>query len=180
MKQLSLLSLAVALCVGCGGESNPPTSPVTGVVKLDGKAIEGAQIAFIADPSNPDNRAAAGVTDAEGRYSLTSFVSGDGAMAGKYNITVTKYDTPDGGANPYGDGAGQTIDENLSEEEQEAARDAAYAAGADDMAKSMKAGARQTPKNALPEKYAAITTSGLTFTVKDGEDNEFNIELQKK
>lgn len=179
MKQLSLLSLAVALCVGCGGESNPPTQPVTGVVKLDGKAIEGAQITFTPDPSNPENRAAAGVTDAEGRYSLTSFVSGDGAMAGKYNIIVTKYDTPDGGANPYGDGGGVSIDENLSEEEQQEAFDKAYAAGADDMAKSMKAGARQTPKNELPEKYAAITTSGLTYTVTEG-DNEYNIDLTMK
>lgn len=77
----SLLSL---LAVGCGG--TPQTYPVEGVVTLpEGTPAANCRVVF-------DNRrqTAQGVTDAQGRYRLTTFVSGDGAVPGAYEILVAE------------------------------------------------------------------------------------------
>lgn len=178
MKRLALLSLSLAFAVGCGGSTNPPTEPVTGTVTLDGKAVEGAYVTFVADDSA--NQSAVGVTSAEGKFALTTFDADDGAMAGSYSIMITKFDTPDGGASPYGDAGGDpVISDDMSEAEADAARDDAYGASAEDMQKSQKAGAKHRPKNELPAWYAATSTSGFKATVPAG-GTDVPLELSSK
>ncbi|MEW4527641.1 MAG: carboxypeptidase regulatory-like domain-containing protein [Maioricimonas sp. JB045] len=86
-----LLSLAAAGCGGSSGdkwtEGRPETIPVTGVVTLNGEPLADATISF--EPQGGDH-AAYGRTDEEGRFELTTFEDGDGAVAGGYVVSVRK------------------------------------------------------------------------------------------
>jgi hypothetical protein len=77
---LSLLLIATAGCSRSG------TTPVRGVVKLDGKALAGASVLFIAQDDG--GRDARGATDAEGVFRLSTFQPNDGAFPGKYKVVV--------------------------------------------------------------------------------------------
>ena len=76
----------VLLGAGCG-PSRPETAPVTGVVTLDGKPVEGASVMLTPEG---EGRPALGMTDMEGKFSLKTFEPGDGAMLGKHHVTVRK------------------------------------------------------------------------------------------
>src|SRR5688500_7404542 len=81
------------LVAGCGGESHNVT-PVKGFVTYQGSPVEGAVVAFHAvDAAVGEARMATGVTDAEGRFQLTSFTQGDGAAPGSHKVTVSKKST---------------------------------------------------------------------------------------
>ena len=69
------------LSVGCG----TGVQPVTGTVKLDGKALSDAVVSFV--PIG-EGSAGAATTDSEGRFSITS-VLGAGLAPGKYKVSVT-------------------------------------------------------------------------------------------
>lgn len=68
---------------GCGAKSD--MAPVAGMVTVDGKPVAAAQVLF----TSPDHRPAAGETDDEGRYVLSTHETGDGASIGTYVVTVT-------------------------------------------------------------------------------------------
>ena len=56
---------------------------------VDGQPIADAIVSFLPDDGqNPAN----GSTDASGRYELTSFTRGDGAMEGSFRVTIVKYE----------------------------------------------------------------------------------------
>lgn len=97
---LSLLLLSVG-CSSRGADQwtakRPKTYPVQGVVLHKGKPVDGATVVF---NSAAENRAAFGVTDAAGRFTLTTFDSGDGAVAGPQQVRVTKTQTEKANANP--------------------------------------------------------------------------------
>jgi len=82
-KSLNIIcfSLLVALvCVlGCS-QQYPATSPVTGVLTVDGVPYPNVVITYASKTGNPS---AIGKTDAEGKYTLTSFKPKDGAMPGE-------------------------------------------------------------------------------------------------
>lgn len=82
---LTLVLLTVAT-VGCGGKSNlPKTAPVSGIVTYKGSPVENAQVTF--HPESEGN-SGHGVTDAEGRFILTTYKMKDGAILGKHSVTV--------------------------------------------------------------------------------------------
>jgi hypothetical protein len=84
---------AVALLVGCGDKwtaSRPRPVPVSGTVLYQDQPVEGATVVFV--PEGHDY-AAAGVTDASGRFELRTFEPGDGAVPGDYKVTVRKVET---------------------------------------------------------------------------------------
>ena len=59
------------------------------MVTIDGQPIADAIVSFLPDDGqNPAN----GSTDASGRYELTSFTRGDGAMEGSFRVTIVKYE----------------------------------------------------------------------------------------
>ncbi|MGY8769029.1 MAG: hypothetical protein ACKVKT_10555 [Rhodospirillales bacterium] len=95
------------LMMGCGSAEvqNPPTSPVTGKVTYNGEAVEGATIKFV--PSNAEAKSANNVSAADGTYALSTFESGDGAMAGKFKVTVRKLVNVEEGVQEDGENAGE-------------------------------------------------------------------------
>jgi hypothetical protein len=144
-KRLGLL-LVLVLISGCG-TSNPDTVSATGTVTYKGAPVEGATVVFGAASGQPSG--AQGKTDASGKFSLTTFKEGDGAIPGKYSVVITKK-TEVGG---------------MTQEEEHAA----VSAG--------KAAAEPKAENQLPAKYAAAERSGLTAEVTEGGANDFKFEL---
>jgi hypothetical protein len=76
------LSSVFLTSAGCGG---PGLSKVEGVVTLDGAPLSGATVSFM--PVG-EGRAAAGLTDGDGYFRLTTFRTDDGALAGDYRVIV--------------------------------------------------------------------------------------------
>jgi hypothetical protein len=147
--------------VGCGSDSTagrPKTYPVTGTVTLDGKSVAGATVTFQLTGASGS---AVGVTDAAGKYTLTTFGGGDGAQAGDYAVAVVKYDVPPVQGAASGGLASGEIDES------------SYNAPAE-----VSADQPATPKNLLPEKYANAATSGLTAKVNETANNQFDFKLE--
>jgi hypothetical protein len=91
---------------GCG-PSRPTTYPVSGVVTLDGKPIQGATVMLMPQAGG---RPATGTTNQRGEFSLTTFDRNDGALPGKHTVTVVKKITtgimagPDGLSGPVARG----------------------------------------------------------------------------
>src|SRR5437868_13995299 len=75
---------------GCGssGGNLPKTVPATGVVTLDGKPVDGAQVVLV--PPEGSTTGAFGVTDSGGHFSLRAFEQKDGAIPGEYKVQVSK------------------------------------------------------------------------------------------
>ena len=87
---LAATAAATALFVGC--DSKVKLSKVSGVVTLDGKPLDGATVVF--HPVE-GGRPATGVTGADGRFSLTTYTSGDGAQIGEHKVVISKSNQPD-------------------------------------------------------------------------------------
>ena len=93
-KLVALLCFGVMITIAGCGASNPPTTPVTGQVKYDGEALEGATVTLTPQAGSSDQRTASGITDAEGNFILTTVfadgLSADGILPGSYSVRVTK------------------------------------------------------------------------------------------
>jgi hypothetical protein len=89
-----LLALAAAL-VGCSKTEQPPLLEVEGVVLIDGKAADGIRVSFM-----PDSRKGAkgptssGVTDANGKFKLTTDAGQPGAVAGWHVVLLSDTKIP--------------------------------------------------------------------------------------
>ncbi len=70
--------------VACSSKDRPV--PQKGVVTLDGKPLAGYTVTFA---STQDMRPAWGTTDEEGRFELTTYNPGDGALRGEYKVVLT-------------------------------------------------------------------------------------------
>ncbi|MCO6045968.1 hypothetical protein NG895_18875 [Aeoliella sp. ICT_H6.2] len=86
-----LTCLVVAFIAGC--ESKPEgrmtVYPTTGSVTVDGSSAEGVKIVLYGatpDLQGPGTVAPYAITDAEGKFSLTSYESNDGAPAGSFKV----------------------------------------------------------------------------------------------
>lgn len=154
-----LLVSVVWMVAGCTRQpSRPKTYPVTGTVTLNARPVEGATVTFIpkeGSAAEPKPQAASAITDAEGRYHLGTFASGDGAIPGEYLVKVAKYVQPQETSRPA----------DTPESEMDA------------FLKHQKGNVPKTgPGNELPPRYANEKTSGLFFSVQPGE-NTFEIKL---
>lgn len=72
------------LLTGCGRPLDY-TAKVSGTVTLGGQPANAFNIIFHPAKGRP----ATGTTDAQGRFTLTTFKSGDGAVLGEHVVTVT-------------------------------------------------------------------------------------------
>lgn len=79
-----MAAVAVAICVGCG-DGRPTRVPVSGQVTIDGQPLQFGSILFTIAGGRP----AGGSIGKDGRYKLTSYEPGDGAMVGEYTVAIT-------------------------------------------------------------------------------------------
>lgn len=92
--------------LGCGA-ANPPTNQVTGTVTLDGKPVADANVQFM--PVDIEATSAFGKTDASGVYTLRTFGESDGAMPGKFKVSVKKTEQVQQGVQKDGEHVGEPI-----------------------------------------------------------------------
>jgi hypothetical protein len=139
--------LALAMATGCGdrraSNARPKVVSAGGVVRLEGRPLEGALVTF-----TNATLSASGRTDAEGRFTLTTYESGDGAAPGKHTVTVSKVQLP---------------------ERDPAAVPMRRTAG---MPPSPQA------RSLIPSRYADPATSGLSADVGDGGSTDIVIEIK--
>lgn len=103
-RQITLVLLLLGMLSGCGGHSpEVPENliPVTGTVKLDGEPRSNITVIF-----NPGKKTAGtggyGVTDKDGKYSLTHRSNQPGIEEGEYVVTFSMMGLPDGSPIPEG------------------------------------------------------------------------------
>ena len=150
---LALLAGFTVAMLGCTGETKlGGTAPGGGTLKMDSAPLEGAQVTFV-PIGQTQGRPASGQTDAAGHFTPQTLTANDGALPGDYEVKVTKT---------------EMVGKTYTQEET-----------AEYYKKNMKSPPSPQVKQLLPEKYGDIKTSGLKFTVKKGEKNDFNIDLQK-
>jgi hypothetical protein len=84
------MGTCLVLASGCGADTShlPKTVPAVGVVTLDGKPLDGAQVVFVGEAAN--STGAFGATDANGRFSLRAFTEKEGVVPGSYKVQVSK------------------------------------------------------------------------------------------
>lgn len=96
MRKVKWLTLAVCTIAmaGCGGsdETGPvEVVPVTGQIIYDGKPAAGVRVVLVPiDAPSPPRipQFANGMTDAEGKFKLTTYTPGDGAPEGGYQVVL--------------------------------------------------------------------------------------------
>ncbi len=87
-----------SLLLGCGdGLPRQATYQVSGKVLLDGKPVPGATLVF--HPVDPTKfkwkEVAQGRTDDQGNFTLTTYITGDGAPAGEYRVGIALLEVAD-------------------------------------------------------------------------------------
>lgn len=87
-----ILALAT-MCTGCGEKvTRLPVHPVRGQITRNGQPLAHALVAFHPRSATPQaDLAPRGQTDEQGRFTLTTYDSHDGAPAGEYAVTVQYY-----------------------------------------------------------------------------------------
>ena len=153
------LLLATVSITGCGGGTDPgrqPVFPVTGTITMDGSPLGGATVAFAPQAGQPT---AVGKSDAEGKFTLTTYEYGDGAAAGSFRVVISK--TKSGP--PPAD-----IDSGDHEADEEAA-------GAHDAAAAEGGGAGE---EMVPPQYASSVDTPFTVEVKISGENDFPLPIE--
>lgn len=86
-----ILVIVVLLTAGgCGRAGTVPTAAVAGRVLFQGAPVGNVTITF----TPADGRPATGSVDAEGRFRLSTFATGDGAVVGKHRVTFGSVEVP--------------------------------------------------------------------------------------
>ena len=80
---------AGCVLVGCGPGSD--TVPVSGIVTYQGQPLAEVEVTFFPEEGRP----ASGVTNASGRYTLSTFASNDGAIPGEHRVVITEHYPPE-------------------------------------------------------------------------------------
>jgi hypothetical protein len=142
--RISILMLAL-LVAGCGGPTRPATAPVSGRVTYAGKPVPLGQIMFYPERGRP----AMGAIGADGAYRLTTFVNGDGAIPGRFKVTITAMRV-----------TGPPPPKSLEDE-----------------LRGGSPGGQTTTEWLVPEKYSRQESSTLTAEVKSGSTNTINFDL---
>jgi hypothetical protein len=156
--------IAVALCLlllssGCSA----PKSRVYGTISYQGKPLAGATIVLIC----PDNSTAQARVRSDGSYEMASVSRGEVKVA-------IQADKPRPPPRPRPDRSAIAVKDKNTNAKSMAAND--------DQAKGAVVGPRQPPEHAFasfPAKYGDPNTSGLTFELKEA-DQEYSPDLPQK
>jgi len=139
--------VSLLVTVGCSKDKGdrPKVVPVSGRVLYNGQPLAGAHVTF----TNPTaKRSGYAKTDADGKFTLTTFEPGDGAVPGKQQLSVSKVQI-------------------ISHAEP----------GVDRTATTVKFPGPER-RWLIPERYGSVTTSGLTAEVTEDGKNEIVVELK--
>jgi len=140
---LVCLVLFAALESGCGPDDGiGKRYPVSGTVTYKDKPLPKGSINFV--PVDPATGRAASGSVADGAYTLMTQEPGDGALPGKYKVTVSAVEVDLSKASDKAKSAGRMIDQA-------------------DIAKAKRT-------NLVPTKYLTPETSGLTAEVREGSN----------
>jgi hypothetical protein len=154
--------LLILVLTGCGNRDSR-YSRVEGTVTYNGQPVEGGTVNF--QPILPEGESASGITDAGGKFTLTSVNAingGRGALPGDYNVVLSKVEPPPPDPDQAAFDRGE-IDYN--ELQNRLNRKGPGARG-------------PSGKSLLPLKYSNPGgASGLTATVKRGKNEPFVFEL---
>lgn len=147
-----MLVFCLIFTSGCEPKNALETISVTGVVLLNGQEAEGVNVIF--NPASGDGISAGGVTDKNGRFTLTSGANsiGSGALEGEFIPTFSKIKI-------------EEREPTASPEEQ------------------MKKYGNKPPKTTyiVPKKYSDMRTCGMEpVKVEKDKKNEFRFELTGK
>lgn len=151
------LGLIVLTLSGCSSSDNaednrPARVPVSGTISYNNAPVAGATVIF--SPVITSGKAASGVTDSSGRYTLTSYGNEDGAVPGDYEVMVMKVKTKQS----------QVVDVDNPAYQAPPAVDAKTPA----------------PESLIPQKYSNPKTSGLRATVpSEGKLEGLDFQLTK-
>ena len=155
------VTISLANLMGCSGEIPiPGIVDVTGTVALKGQPVEGVTVNFHPDSGS---RAASGRTDAKGRFTLTTFNPGDGALPGTYRVSVSKIEDTDPSR--------QLTSEQFA---------GIMSGKAPPPPPSSKPRAAKDGglKYHVPKKYMDTEKSGLIATVDQDGENDFQFDLE--
>lgn len=87
-----------SVLVGCSSADDkwksqrPKTVLATGVVTLDGKPLEAAQVVFV---TGGDGTGGSGLSDKDGRFELSAFPPDKGIPPGTYSVMIVKAIVPE-------------------------------------------------------------------------------------
>ena len=151
-----VLLAAVLLAGGCGYR-RAARVPVEGTVTLDGQPLEGASVMLFPEAGG---RPANAVTDAAGRFTLSTYGGKDGAKPGHYKVVVTKMELTQAAA-------------KRAEKMSKAAADAAEEG---ETAETAMAFSDRDYRRVVPDRYANPETSGLSVEITSGME-AFTLEL---
>lgn len=84
LRRATLLALGLVCVSGCG-DGRPKRVPVSGQVLVDGKPLPYGFVQVVPEGARP----AAGAVGPDGRFTLTTFEPGDGAVLGIHPVMVT-------------------------------------------------------------------------------------------
>ncbi len=87
-----LATLTVFPLVGCGGSQGREVANAQGEVTLDGQPISNVVVSFSPESTGPDGtpgKSATGITDEQGKFQLSTYEIGDGALVGTHRVTVS-------------------------------------------------------------------------------------------
>ena len=88
----------IALTVAAGCEPpKPKTAPVSGVASYKGKPLPRGEVVFVSQAGGPT---ATGPIGPDGKYTLTTFKPGDGAVLGPHKVMVMAFDEEPKAKNP--------------------------------------------------------------------------------
>lgn len=102
-RKYRFISILVALVTAAGCSKEVPVADVHGVIKMDGKPMPHTKVMFMPDPQKGTvGPISAGLTDDEGRFTLTCEDSRSGAVVGWHKVVVLEgsvnlYRTPRNG-----------------------------------------------------------------------------------
>lgn len=82
----------VVLLTGCD-DGRPRRVPVAGTVLIDGEPLTHGNIRFVPE----GHRASYGKLDGEGRFTLSCFEDGDGAVTGSHRVQISSSEIINGG-----------------------------------------------------------------------------------
>jgi hypothetical protein len=149
LRTAGLAALGIFGFLGCGDDTGlAQRYAVSGKVNYKGQPLENGRINFI--PATGEGRPAAGQIE-RGYFTLTTLVPNDGAIPGKYKVTVTA----------------QEIDTSEMK---------AIAKGGQFHHDKAFAKATQNAKQLVPAKYSLAETSGLEQEVQ-ARSNSFTFDL---